>query len=152
VCCDVWEPWQQANPFKAGALQETTRIVFQIDIENSETGKPLEVSQMYSLSLHEKSKLCQHLEAWRGRKFTQKEKEGFDLENLIGANCQVQVVHNIKDGGEIYANIQAIVPLGKGMEKMRVSDDFTRKKDRPEQHSNEPDDTEQEPTDGDVPF
>ncbi len=150
VCCDVWEPFMQPNPFQEGSLVESTRIVWQIDFENPETGKPLEVSQMYRLSLHEKSKLCQHLEAWRGRKFTNEEKQGFDLENLLGANCQLQVVHKIADGGTTYANVSAIVPLAKSMEKMRVSDGYVRRKDRPQQQAQPEQSTEV--GDGDVPF
>jgi hypothetical protein len=130
VCCDVWEPFDVEDNFNAGQLVTQTRIVWQIDVTDEKWDRPVEVSQLYRLSLHEKSKLCQHLEAWRGRKFTAEEKTGFDLEDLLGANCQIQVVHNIKEDGTIYANVQAIVPVGKNATKMSVTSGFTRKKDR----------------------
>lgn len=100
--------------------------------------------QTYTLSLNEKAKLRQHLEAWRGRKFTKDELDGFDLETTIGANCQLQIVHNIGDDGTVYGNIQAIVPLGKGMTKLTVDGDYTRMRDRDK--NNEPG------ADDDVPF
>jgi hypothetical protein len=149
VCCDVWEPFDVEDHFNAGQLVTQTRIVWQIDVQDEEHQRPFEVSQIYRLSLHEKSKLCQHLEAWRGRKFTSDEKKGFDLENLIGVNCQLQVVHNVKDGGDVYANIQAVVPIGSKTEKIRISEGFTRKKDRV-QEQRQP--TENGVDDGDVPF
>jgi hypothetical protein len=129
VCCDVWNPWTEVNKFHGG-LTEKTRIVWQIDQVNEETGKPFEVSQVYTLSLHEKANLCKHLVAWRGKPFTEEERMGFDLEKLIGVNCQLQVVHNLAANGKTYANVQAIVPINKNMTKLRVSDGFVRHKDR----------------------
>lgn len=69
-------------------------------------GRPYAVTQWYTASLHEKSQLRKDLEAWRGRKFTDAELEGFDLHNIIGAYCMIQVIHST-DGK--YANINAIM-------------------------------------------
>lgn len=130
VCADVWDQWTEPRREDwGGGLQDKTRIVWLVEDINLATKRPYEVSQIYTLSLHEKAKLCQHLEAWRGKKFTDEEKRGFDLERLIGVSCQVQVVHKITDGGT-YANVQAIVPLGKGQPKLRVPDGYVRHKDR----------------------
>ena len=69
-------------------------------------GRPFSVSQFYTVSLHEKSKLRADLEAWRGRKFTATELDGFDLGTVIGAYCMIQVVHD--ETGK-YANVQTIM-------------------------------------------
>ena len=74
------------------------------------------IGQQYTLSLHEKAKLRQHLEAWRGRRFTDAELEGFDITAVLGAPCMVSVVHN-QSNGKTYANIAGISSLVKGMEK-----------------------------------
>src|SRR3990167_2490369 len=74
----------------------------------------------------EKANLRKHLEAWRGKKFTKEELDGFDVEKLLGVNCQLQVIHNLSDNGGTFANVQAIVPLGKGMVKIRPSEDYVR--------------------------
>jgi hypothetical protein len=130
VCCDVWESWTEDRPERwGGGIVEKTRLVFQLEEENPATGRRFEASQIYTFSLHEKARLRQHLESWRGRAFTKTELEGFDLETVIGVNCQIQVVHKIKDDA-VYANITAIVPLGKGQVKLRVSENFVRRKDR----------------------
>lgn len=130
VCCDVWDPWTEERAAEwGGGLVDKTRVVWQTEEIDPATNRPYEVSQIYTFSLHEKAKLCQHLESWRGRKFTSDEKDGFDIEKLIGASCQVQVVHKVTDAGT-YANVQAVVPLGKGQTKLRVSDGYVRKKDR----------------------
>jgi hypothetical protein len=108
---------------------------------------------MYTASLFEKANLRKHLESWRGRKFTDDELKEFELENLIEANCQIQVIHNIGNNGIVYANVQAIVPLAKGMTKMRISPDFVRKKDRKhEGPTRDPESGSDGPDDEDVPF
>lgn len=69
-------------------------------------GRPFSVGQFYTASLHEKSQLRKDLEAWRGKKFTAEELEGFDLNNVLGAYCMIQIVHS-PDGQ--YANVNAIM-------------------------------------------
>jgi hypothetical protein len=150
VCVDVVDLGMQETQW---GPKQKVRIVWQIETENPETKKPFQVSQQYTLSLNEKSNLRHHLEAWRGRKFTKDELEGFDLEKLIEANAQVQVTHNIADNGAVWANVQAVVPLGKGMVKMRGKE-YTRVKDRAETQAHADADREiaGNGSDDDIPF
>ena len=101
-----------------------------VDLTDDTTGLPVLVLKRYTLSLNEKAKLRHHLEAWRGRKFTAEELDGFDLEKLLGVNCQIQVVHDLADDGRVWANVSAVVPLGKGMTKIRPSETYIRVADR----------------------
>jgi len=78
-------------------------------------GKPFMLSKYYTLSLHEKSNLRRDLENWRGKKFTEQELEGFDVERLVGANCLLNVVATDKDKRKI----SAIMPLPKGMPQIK---------------------------------
>ena len=70
---------------------------------------PMTISKFYSLSLHEKSNLGMDLVSWRGRPFTEQEKQGFDITKLIGVPCQINVMHN--DSGK--EKISSVMPLGK---------------------------------------
>lgn len=79
---------------------------------------PRVISQKYTLSLHMKAQLRKDLEAWRGAAFTKDELDGFDLKNVLGASCQLQVIHNdSKDGTKTYANIKALMALPKGVKR-----------------------------------
>jgi len=128
-CVDVEPQWTEERPQEfGGGLVEKTRIAWVI-AEQMEDGRPYTASKKYTLSLHEKSNLCKDLTSWRGREFTAEEKQGFDLEKLIGVNCQVQVVHVAKND-RVYANVTSVVPLAKGMTKMDVPKDYVRKQDR----------------------
>ena len=77
--------------------------------EELNNDQPMTISKFYTLSLHEKSNLGKDLTSWRGRPFTETEKQGFDVTNLISVPCQLNVMH--KDNGK--EHISSIMPLGK---------------------------------------
>jgi len=110
-------------------------IRWQLDVLNEDTQKRFDIRARYTLSLSEKANLRKQLETWRGRKFSQEELQGFDLEKLIGVNCQLQVIHNLTDEGKTYANVQAIVPHNPRVPKIAPLD-YVREKDRASQHGN----------------
>jgi hypothetical protein len=127
VCVDVIDLGIVPSTF---GDKHKVRIVWQIEDENAETRRRFEARKQYNLSLHEKATLRKDLEAWRGRKFSDEELKGFDLEKLLTVNCQIQVVQDLSEDGSIYANIQAVVPAPKNVPKL-VPLDYTRQKDRP---------------------
>jgi hypothetical protein len=96
------------------------RIGFELPYEtkvfNTDKGlQPCVISEEFTLSLHEKATLRKHLESWRGKKFTDKEAEGFDITNLIGKECMVNIIHTVsKNNGNTYAKIGSIAPIAKG--------------------------------------
>jgi len=77
-------------------------------------GMPFMISKFYTLSLHEKSGLRKDLENWRGKVFTDDELSGFQLQNLIGANCFLNLIES-KTGKR---KISAIMPVKKDMAKL----------------------------------
>ena len=76
---------------------------------------PQTVSAFYTLSINPKANLCKHLDAWRGKKFTEKELEGFDLYTVLGKACQLQVVHMTKADGKVNAKVETVMALPKGV-------------------------------------
>ena len=82
------------------------------------------VSKRYTLSLSEKSNLFKDLTSWRGKAFTDDELKGFDLDNIIGANCLLNLTEN-ESGDKVYTNIIGITPLMDGMTKMEQENDQT---------------------------
>jgi hypothetical protein len=94
-------------------------------------GRPHMAVRQFGLSLGEQSHLRPFLEAWRGKKFTDDELAGFDLEKLIAAPCQLQIIHSTKNG-VTYGNVQAAFPLGKTSPRMEIPKDYVRAQDRPD--------------------
>lgn len=90
-------------------------------IEINGEAVPRTINQRYTASLNEKSVLRRDLISWRGRDFTPEELEEFNLRNIVGAPCMIQVIHR-EYNGKKYANLAAIMKLPKGMEKPMLSE------------------------------
>lgn len=73
---------------------------------------PMTIYANFRASVHPKASLRQALEGWRGKKFTDKEAELFDVASVLGKACQILVMHS--DDGK-YANVNGIMPLPKGV-------------------------------------
>lgn len=86
-------------------------VTWELCDEKMDDGKPFIVSHFYTNSLNEKATLRAHLEAWRGRAFTQEELRKFDLASILGAPVMVNVIHN--DKGK--ARVSAVAKLPKGL-------------------------------------
>ncbi len=152
VCVDVIDKGLVAVEWEGKKkTQHKCRIVWEID-EVMDDGKRYTVGRQFTASLSEKANLRGFLEAWRGRPFTEAELAGFDTESLIGVNAQIQVIHT-KKGDRTYDNINSIMKLAKGMERMSPSGKYIRVKDRTpaEQTANSHDDPPPL-DDSDLPF
>jgi hypothetical protein len=130
VCADVVDLGLVPVTYGGKAKQQhKIRIVWLTGELNPENGRPFLVQRRYTLSLDEKASLRRDLESWRGQPFTDRELLGFDVESLIGANAQLNVIHTNK-GDAIYANVTGIVPLGRGMARVTIPTDYVRVRDR----------------------
>jgi hypothetical protein len=131
VCVDVTDLGMVIVEYKGNKkLQHKILISWQIEERIPETGKPFIVSKRYTNSLHKKATLRSDLESWRGKRFTDQELEGFDLERLLKVNCQINVTHN-KVEDDTYANVISIVPAAKGLPPL-VPEDYIRRCNRPD--------------------
>jgi hypothetical protein len=70
-------------------------------------GKPLIQSKEYTMSLGEKANLRRDLEAWRGKAFSEDELRGFNLANVLGQFCMVNISHREK-GDMTYADLKGV--------------------------------------------
>ncbi len=155
VCVDLVDLGMVENRFDPEAdPKATVRLIWQLDEDDPDTGKPFLIRHDYTASLHEKAALRKTLAAWRGRDFTGAELFGFDLETIIGVGCLVSVVHNQGKKGGTFANVSGVMKLPKNMKAPDIRD-YLRMKDR----QPEPEPTRPQPavsafdiTDDDIPF
>lgn len=129
VCVDVIDLGNQETTFGA---KHRCRFVWEIDELRPDHDDRFLVFATMNVSLHESSKMGQMLRSWRGKDFTAEELKGFDVENVVGAPCLLTVVHNEGRDGNTYANVDAAVPLPKGMTRLEASGEYVRQKDRDE--------------------
>jgi hypothetical protein len=122
VCVGYADLGTQVGDFQ-GKPTEARKVLVFWDIpdqrmEYDGQDKPRRISARYTLSLGKKANLRKVLEAWRGRQFTEAELEGFDLSNLIGVGCMLNVAHKARaDGNGVFASVQAVMALPKSMPK-----------------------------------
>ena len=95
---------------------DTVRLVWDVlgeTVKYGEKEMPRQVFSDLTVSLDEKSNLRKLLQSWRGRAFTPEELKGFDLRNVLGVGCQVQIIHKTNDNGT-YGKVNTVIPLPKG--------------------------------------
>ena len=155
VCVDVVDLGIVDTPFGPA---DQIKIVWQLEEENKK-GYRFLVSKRYNPSKSPKSNLRKMLEAWRLKPFTKEEMNEFDIEKLIGVNCQITIGHKVTDDAT-YANVLAVTAQARGTNKLFPSD-YTREIERPgyvppnsigttQYHEEQP--MEDEITDDDIPF
>lgn len=78
--------------------------------------QPLVIENEYTLSMHEKSNLRKLLASWRGKDFTEKEAESFDITKLLGIQCMLNIIHkpSKKDPSKMYEQIAGVTAVPKG--------------------------------------
>ncbi len=97
--------------------QHKILISWELPDEKMADGRPFTIGQRYTWSMSEKAALRRDLESWRGTPFTEKDfgQNGFDIKNIIGKACLLNVIHAEKNGKQ-YANIASISRLMKGQQ------------------------------------
>ena len=138
MCVDIVDMPQQQTQY---GVKDMVMLWWETEDIDPNTNKRYTVIGKFGKTLSPKGRLRPFLESWRGRKFTEAELAGFDLEKLVGANCQLQIVHEIGSTGQEWANIQAIIASPKSAAKLSPSADFVRKKDRQDNAPAEDDDS-----------
>lgn len=114
-----------------GEVKHLWKVMIQFEVHGddehgnpllSTKGDPMSISKNYTMSLHEKSNLRKDLQSWRGREFTEQERKGFELKNLLGVWCMINVVRKAGRDGKDYTNIEGIMPVPLPIKKMGLPD------------------------------
>lgn len=90
----------------------------ELKVFNPEKGEqPCVIDKEYTLSLGEKANLRKDLQSWRGKAFTEQEAEAFDITNLLGVPCMLNIIHvqSKKDASKTYQAIGSVSPMPKGL-------------------------------------
>lgn len=89
-------------------------------VKYNDKESPRQVFSDLTVSLDEKSNLRKLLQSWRGKTFTPEELKGFDLHNVLGVGCQVQIIHKSNDNGT-YGKVNTVIPLPKGKKAPQIA-------------------------------
>lgn len=106
-------PWGGKEKVYIGFEVPSHRVEW-TDKDGKEHEGPALIGMTVTNSINEKSILGQFLTSWRGVAFTEDERKGFDLWQILGAPALINVVHKPKDD-KVFANITGIMRLPKGI-------------------------------------
>lgn len=74
-------------------------------------GRPFGIFKNYTLSWSEKANLRLDLQSWRGKPFTQEEMRKFDLNNILGAWCMLNIIERTGQNNKTYSNVDGVTPV-----------------------------------------
>lgn len=91
----------------------------------TEEGKPMAIFKNYTLSWNEAATLRKDLQAWRGAPWTDKEAARFDLKNVLGQWCMLNIIHRPgQSDGKIFANVAGISPVPQFLKKKGLPEGY----------------------------
>jgi hypothetical protein len=98
-CVRVIDLGTQITPFD-GKQKHQVRLTWELQDEIMRNGKPFLISKTYTWSMHKRSALRAHLEAWRGTPFTDRDfgPNGFNLKNILGKSCLITIAQDEING------------------------------------------------------
>ena len=131
VCVDVTPLREYETEY---GVKKKFKFAFELDLIDG-SRDPVQPWVVFSKplvpSLHEKAALTKVLKDWFGRKLTDAENNGLDLESLIGKPVTLIIAHEqSQDGTKTYANIKLMMPHKHG-EPLQPSGLWIRMEDRP---------------------
>jgi len=106
-CVRVIDLGTQKQEFSGEVSYKRQVLVIWEVPEQVHNDEPMTISKFYTLSLHEKSNLGADLSSWRSRAFTEQEKKGFDLINVLGVPCTLNVI----EGNNGRSKVANVLPL-----------------------------------------
>ena len=131
VCVDVTPLKEYDTEY---GVKKKFKFAFELDLIDG-SRDPVQPWVVFSKplvpSLHEKAALTKLMKDWFGRKLTDAENNGLDLESLIGRPVTLIIAHEqSQDGTKTYANIKLMMPHKHG-EPLQPSGLWVRMQDRP---------------------
>lgn len=111
-CVSVIDLGTQENNWQ-GEISWKRQVLFEWEVpeHTNNNSEPLTISKFYNVSFFEKSNLSKDLTSWKGKPFSPQEKKQFNMGDMLGQTCQIQIME--KDNGK--QQIVSIMPLKEPM-------------------------------------
>jgi hypothetical protein len=121
ICYKLADAGTRDEKFKDEDAKKRHTIFIFFELPDLRTSKdqPFSIFKQYTLSLNENSALHKDLKSWRGKSFTEAELKSFDMANILGVNCDIEVEHTA--GGR--AKIVSIFKPDGGAKKVATVND-----------------------------
>jgi hypothetical protein len=121
ICYKLVDAGTREEKFKDEEPKKRHTVFIFWELPDLRTSKdqPFSIFKQYTLSLNENSALHKDLKSWRGRSFSEEELKGFDLNNILGVSCDLEVEHTA--GGR--AKVVSVFKPDGGAKKLPTAND-----------------------------
>ena len=104
VCCGLLDIGEQKNRWDSEkkTVSQVVLVFRFVDYDNAD------IVEIFTKSIHPKSKLRKTLIDWRGRDFTMEELKAFSLDKLVNAPLLAEIEHKTDLSGSLKPKIKAI--------------------------------------------
>ena len=109
------EKFKEEEPKK----RHTVFIFWELPDLRTSKDQPFSIFKQYTMSLNENSALHKDLKSWRGKSFSEEELKAFDLTNILGVSCVLEVEHT--SGGK--AKVASVFKPDGGAKKLPTAND-----------------------------
>ena len=108
-----------------GKAQRKIAVFWELEARRSDGARHL-VSKLYTASLGMEANLTADLVSWRGVEFTAAELHGFNLDQILGKACTLQLVEAPGDDGRGYVEVVTVLRPLKGWQPftLETPDDY----------------------------
>jgi len=101
-------------------MMDKVRITFELpnatkEFKEGDGEKPFVISREYTNSMGEKANLRALIEGMLGVALHSQESASYDVTELMGKECLLNVIHKTSKLGRVYAHIQSASPLPQGL-------------------------------------
>ena len=114
---------QQTSYMGESKMTPQVMLVFELPNELTKDGKPMSISAIYTKSLNEKAKLRGVVKALTGMTITDENVKQFNLSDLIGKVCTVDIINKQGKDGINKAYIQNVSTALKGIQVSGMSNE-----------------------------
>ena len=120
ICYKLVDAGTSLNDFQGEISKKHNVFIFwELPELRMADDRPMVINCQYTLSLNERAKLRQHLQAWRNKSFTEEELKSFDLTKILGTTCKVDV--GLTSGGN--AKVVGVFCADGGAKKVATVND-----------------------------
>lgn len=99
---------QQTTYLGETKMTPQVMLVFELPNELTKDGKPMSISAIYTKSLNEKAKLRGVVKALTGQNITDENSRSFNLSELIGKVCTLDIINKTGKDGIVKAYVQNV--------------------------------------------
>ena len=106
ICVGVWNIGPHKSEY---GIKNKFMIGFEVEQRNTQTNEQMLHLDIYTMSMHQKSKFGMLYESWVGKKLKDEDRSKFNFSQCVGKKATLNIIHNEK-----YVNISAILPAQDG--------------------------------------